>query len=89
MAKKDFSKVDSNPGYISSRRALALAEDEPAAPIRQKDNAQEGEQKERYSRHLQSLIKPSTYEALAQIAKRRGESVNAILNEALEQYIRQ
>lgn len=93
---KDFSKVTSNPGY-TSRRATALAE-EPAAPITEQEQEQprpmhsaqeEAPQREKYSRHLQSLIKPSTYEAVAAKAKRKGLSVNQAVNEALEAYIQQ
>lgn len=96
---KDFSKVNRNPSY-TSRRATALAE-EPAAPITEKeppqpmDSAQEEAPVKRkrppaeYSRHLQSLIKPATHAALVKIADAENVSVNAIVNAALEEYIRQ
>ena len=90
---KDFSKVNRNPSY-TSRRATALAE-EPAAPITEQEQPQpmesaqeEAPQREKYSRHLQSLIKPSTYEAVAAKAKRKGLSVNQAVNEALEAYVK-
>jgi len=89
---KDFSKVNSNPGY-TSRRATALAE-EPTAPITEQEQPQpmhsaqeEAPQREKYSRHLQSLLRPSTYEAVAAKAKRKGLSVNQAVNEALEMYV--
>lgn len=43
--------------------------------------------KERYSKRLNLLIRPSTYKAITEIANEMGYSVNGLINEMLEQYI--
>lgn len=87
---KDFSNVNKNTAY-SSRRATALAT--PPATVEQTapaiETTTEAPRRENYSRHLQSLLKPSTHEALTRIAKSRAVSVNGLVNEILEQYIKE
>ena len=85
MAKKDFSKVNSNPDYISSRRAQALAQ-EPTTQAPQPE-APEGYilKTEPKSRRLQLLIAPSLYDKIktAADAANPKKSVNLLINEVL------
>ena len=81
MAKKDFSQVNSNPDYISSRRAQALAQ-EPTTQAPQPE-APEGYilKTEPKSRRLQLLIAPSLYDKIKTAADTAEKSVNLLINE--------
>lgn len=85
MAKKDFSQVNSNPDYISSRRAQALAQ-EPTTQAPQPE-APEGYilKTEPKSRRLQLLIAPSLYDKIKTAADAAEKSVNLLINEILTQ----
>ena len=45
------------------------------------------EPRETKTRRLQLLVKPSVYDAVSKLARRRGTSVNDLVNTALEAYL--
>ena len=89
MAKKDFSQVNSNPDYISSRRAQALAQ-EPTTQAPQPE-APEGYilKPEPRSRRLQLLISPTLYNHVKAKAEAAGQSVNEYINHVLTDAVKE
>ena len=90
MAKKDFSQVNSNPDYISSRRAQALAA-EPAPQAEQAAAVPEGMRlvPETKSRRLQLLIRPTLYNHVKAKAEAAGQSVNEYINHVLTDAVKE
>lgn len=72
---EDFSNVNKGSTY-SAKGAEAIAD----------TGEEETPMPERYSRHLQSLVRPSTYEAFKAKAKRKGLTVNKAINLAMEEW---
>lgn len=96
MARKNFRSED-NPAlqFISQEtrdrkdREDRQAGNLPADPIGNETAVPEGYKivEESKTKRLQSLITPTTHEKLKKIAKRRGVSVNEVVNMAIKQFI--